>query len=53
MKRLITALLIAVGVVLMIAQIRAESEPGAIPLALIGLGLGLHFIRRVRNRRHS
>lgn len=51
MKRLVPILLITAGVALMAVQIREESEPGAIPLALIGLGLGAYFITRTRHRR--
>lgn len=51
MKRLTPIVLIAVGLVLMVAQIRAESEPGAIPLALIALGLSLYVLMHVRDRR--
>jgi hypothetical protein len=35
MKTLVPALVVVLGFALMIAQIRAESEPGAIPLSLI------------------
>ena len=51
MTRLVPMLLITVGVALMAFQITTESEPGAIPLALIGLGIGVHLITRARRRR--
>ena len=46
----LSALTIVVGLVLMIFMIYTESEPGAIPLLLVGLGIGWHVIARVRAR---
>lgn len=40
----------AVGFVLMAFKIYADSEPGAIPLALIVLGAGSYFAARARIR---
>lgn len=51
MKKLVPILLIAFGVALMAVHIYVESEPGAIPLALIILGLGSYLLTRNRNRR--
>ncbi|MHA7281494.1 hypothetical protein [Arthrobacter sp. TMS2-4] len=51
MKRLVPILLVTVGVALMVRQISADGEPGAIPLALIVLGLGAHVMLRARRRR--
>lgn len=53
MRRPAPILLVIVGLALMIAQIRADSEPGAIPLALILLGLGAYVVVRVRRRRRA
>lgn len=39
---------IAVGVVVMVAKMNADSEPGAIPVLLIVFGAGRYFITRVR-----
>ena len=49
---LISAIVIAIGVVLMIGKIYADSEPGGIPILLVLLGLGWHFITRLRIRSH-
>ncbi|PPB50976.1 hypothetical protein C4K88_03745 [Arthrobacter pityocampae] len=51
MRRLAPLLLVIVGVALMVAQIRADSEPGAIPLALVVLGLSAYLVLHVRRRR--
>lgn len=48
----LSALTIVVGFVLMIRQMYADSEPGAIPLLLIVLGIGWYFITRARIRTH-
>lgn len=50
MRRLAPILLVIVGAALMIAQIRTDSEPGAIPLALVVLGLGAYVVVHVRRR---
>jgi hypothetical protein len=46
----VSILVIAVGVVLMVGKIYADSEPGAIPLLLIVLGAGGYLIARARGR---
>ncbi|WP_434993239.1 hypothetical protein [Arthrobacter sp. Ld5] len=51
MTRLVPILLVTVGIALVVGQVHAESEPGAIPLALIVLGLGAHAMMRARHRR--
>ncbi|MHB9028843.1 MAG: hypothetical protein ACYC9O_08750 [Candidatus Latescibacterota bacterium] len=48
----LSVLTIAVGFVLMIRQMYADSEPGAIPLLLIVLGIGWYLITRSRIRSH-
>jgi len=37
-QRITAAIVLATGVLLMVAKIRADSEPGAIPLALVVIG---------------
>lgn len=49
---LLSMLVIVIGFVLMILKIDADSEPGAIPLLLIVLGVAWHVITRVRVRSH-
>lgn len=46
----LSALTVLIGAVLMTYMIYVESEPGAIPLLLIVLGIGWYFIARVRLR---
>lgn len=46
----ISAMVTAVGLVLMAAKIYWDSEPGAIPLALVFLGIGWFFITQIRIR---
>ncbi|MHA7180952.1 hypothetical protein ACX80J_12620 [Arthrobacter sp. MDB2-24] len=53
MTTLVPALVAVLGVVLMIAQISADSEPGAIPLALILTGVTWLVVARARKRRHT
>jgi c-di-AMP phosphodiesterase-like protein len=50
--KILSILTIAIGLVLMIAKIYADSEPGAIPLLLVVLGMGWYFITRVRTQSH-
>ncbi len=50
--KMLSALTIAIGLVLLIYMITVESEPGAIPLLLIVLGTGWHFITRARTQSH-
>ncbi len=46
----LSALTIMIGFVLMIRQMYADSEPGAIPLLLIIVGIGWYVVTRVRSR---
>lgn len=46
----IAALVAIVGIILMVAKIYWDSEPGAIPLALVLLGTGWFSFARVRIR---
>ena len=48
----ISVIIIAIGLVLMMRQMYADSEPGAIPLLLVVLGIGWYFITRARIRSH-
>lgn len=48
MHTLISVLVGALGLVLMIGKIYADSEPGAIPLALILVGIGWYIVARFR-----
>jgi hypothetical protein len=50
--RTLSVLTVAVGLVLMIGKIYADSEPGAIPLLLIVLGAGGYVVTRARGRSH-
>jgi len=45
-----SAIVMASGLVLMVFKIRADSEPGAIPLALVLLGAGWHVLAWMRGR---
>src|SRR4028118_847146 len=51
--KILSALAIAIGFVLMLGKIYADSEPGAIPMLLVVLGMGWYFITRVRTRSHQ
>jgi type IV secretory pathway VirB2 component (pilin) len=44
---------LAIGIVLMAGKIHFDSEPGAIPLALVLLGATWFTVTRVRNRRRG
>lgn len=50
--KMLSVLIIAVGCVLMIGKIYADSEPGGIPILLMVLGTGWYLITRVRARSH-
>ena len=50
---ILAALTIAIGFVLMLGKIYADSEPGAIPILLVVLGMGWYLITRVRARSHQ
>jgi hypothetical protein len=52
MQKLLSILTIAIGLVLMVGKIYADSEPGAIPLLLVVLGMVWYFITRARSRSH-
>jgi hypothetical protein len=52
MPKLLSVVTIAIGFVLMMAKIYADSEPGAIPILLVVLGMGWYFITRVRTQSH-
>jgi len=45
-----SAIVMASGLALMAFKIRADSEPGAIPLALVLLGAGWHVLAWMRGR---
>jgi len=47
---LLSILTIAIGAVVMAAKMYADSEPGAIPILLVILGIGWYFITRARIR---
>jgi hypothetical protein len=51
--KILSALAIAIGFVLMVGKIYADSEPGAVPMLLVVLGMGWYFITRVRTRSHQ
>jgi hypothetical protein len=46
----LSMLVTAVGVALLIYMITVEDEPGAVPLALIALGIGWFIFARARLR---
>ncbi len=50
---ILSALTLVVGLVLLVYMIRVESEPGALPLLLVVLGLGWQIATRVRMRAHQ
>ena len=49
-QKILSALTIAIGFVLMTGKIYADSEPGAIPMLLVVLGTGWYLVARVRTR---
>lgn len=49
---ILSALTVALGVVLLIYMVTVENEPGGIPLLLIVLGGGWHLTTRARIRSH-
>jgi hypothetical protein len=49
-QKILSALTIAIGFVLMSGKIYADSEPGAIPILLVVLGTGWCLVARVRTR---
>ena len=50
--KLISTIIIVIGVVLMVYMILVEDEPGGIPLLLIAGGTVWHLITRARIRSH-
>ena len=44
-QKILSALTIAIGFVLMSGKIYADSEPGAIPMLLVVLGTGWYLVR--------
>jgi hypothetical protein len=46
----LSALTILIGLLLMVVKIVADSEPGAIPLLLVVLGVGWFSVTKVRMR---
>ena len=46
----LAALIAALGALLMVYMILAEDEPGAIPLMMIGFGVGWYLVTRLRAR---
>jgi len=52
--KLLSALVLAIGLVLMTYMIYVESEPGLLPILLVVLGVGWYAITRARVRwRHE
>ena len=49
-QKMLSALTVAIGLVLMAGKIYADSEPGAIPMLLVVLGTGWYLVARVRAR---
>lgn len=48
MHAVLSALTVAVGVLLLVYMVTVEGEPGALPLLLILLGSGWYFTTRAR-----
>jgi hypothetical protein len=51
-QKILSALTVAIGFVLMSGKIYADSEPGAIPILLVVLGTGWYIVARARTRSH-
>jgi len=51
MQTLLSILIMAIGLLLMVFKIYADSEPGAIPLLLIIVGGGWFLVTRFQLRR--
>ena len=49
-QKVLAALTVAAGLVLMAGKIYADSEPGAIPMLLVVLGTGWYLVTRARTR---
>lgn len=52
MHTFIPVLTTAMGLVLMIGKMHADSEPGALPILLIVLGVGWYVMTRMQTRSH-
>lgn len=50
LQRLLSAIVTLGGVILMVGKIVVDSEPGAIPLLLVVLGIGWYITTRIRAR---
>lgn len=48
--KILSTVTLVIGVLLLIYMVRVESEPGAIPLLLVVVGIGWHVVTRVRSR---
>ncbi len=51
-QKVLSALTVVIGLVLMSGKVYADSEPGAIPILLVVLGTGWYFLARARTRSH-
>ncbi len=49
-QKVLSALTVAVGFVLVAGKVHAHSKPGAIPLLLVVLGTGWYLVARARAR---
>lgn len=49
-QKILSALTVAIGFVLMSGKVYADSEPGAIPMLLVVLGTGWYLVAWVRTR---
>jgi hypothetical protein len=49
-QKVLSALTVAIGLVLMSGKVYADGEPGAIPMLLLVLGTGWYLVVRVRAR---
>ncbi len=50
LQKILSVLIIAVGIILFMYMIYIEDEPGAVPLLLIALGAGWYLMTRNRVR---
>lgn len=53
MQQKLSLIVIALGLVLLAYMVTVESEPGAIPLAMIVLGSAWHLVARAKARSHA
>ena len=49
-QKVLSALTVVIGLVLMSGKVYADSEPGAIPILLVVLGTGWYLLARARTR---